>query len=152
MNHAKTTLAVAGLTSKDVQIVRAAYLAMELAAWFVILPLSLASLFTGLVMSLATVWGLFRHYWVIFKLFLNVFAITILLLYTQSIGYFAGIAARDTLSSGDLIALRNPTHVLHTVGALLMLLAATTLSVYKPRGMTRYGARRQREERQARQF
>jgi len=48
-------LAVAGLTSRNVETVRAAYLAMELIAWFVIVPLSLASPLTGLVMSLGTV-------------------------------------------------------------------------------------------------
>ena len=41
-------LAVAGLTSQDAQMVRAAYLAMELTGWFVIVPLSLASPLTGL--------------------------------------------------------------------------------------------------------
>lgn len=56
-------LAVSGLTSADVQTVRAAYLAMDLIGWFVIVPLSLASLLTGLVQSLGTRWGLFRHYW-----------------------------------------------------------------------------------------
>ena len=43
-------------------MVRAAYLAMELTAWFIIVPLSLASPVTGLVQSLGTAWGLFRHY------------------------------------------------------------------------------------------
>jgi hypothetical protein len=38
--------------------------------------------------------------------------------------------------------------VAHSSGALLFLLVATVLSVYKPRGMTRYGWRKQREERQ----
>ena len=33
-------LAIAGLTSQDAQIVRAAYLAMELTTWFVIVPLA----------------------------------------------------------------------------------------------------------------
>ncbi len=37
-------LAVAGLTRQDAQMVRAAYLAMVLTGWFVIVPLSLASL------------------------------------------------------------------------------------------------------------
>lgn len=140
-------LAITGLTSHSAQMVRAAYLAMELAAWFVIVPLSLASFLSGLVLTIGTAWGLFRHYWVIFKLFLNVFAVIVLLLYTQSIGHFAGIAANETLPTAALSALRNPTHVLHTSGALLMLLAATTLSVYKPRGMTRYGQGKQREQR-----
>jgi hypothetical protein len=55
-------LAVAGLTSQDAQLVRAAYLAMELTTWFVIVPLAFASLLTGLVQALGTKWGLFRHY------------------------------------------------------------------------------------------
>jgi len=42
-------LAVAGLTSQNDQMVRAAYLAMELIARFVILTLALASLLTGLI-------------------------------------------------------------------------------------------------------
>ncbi|MBA3519246.1 MAG: hypothetical protein H0T75_16780, partial [Rhizobiales bacterium] len=65
-------LAVAGLTSKDPQMVRAAYLATELTASFVIVPLCLAALLTGLVQSLGTSWGLFRHYWVLVKLLLTV--------------------------------------------------------------------------------
>ncbi len=54
-------LAVVGLTSHDPQTVRGAYLVMEPAAWFVLLPLAFASLVTGLVQSLGTTWGLFRH-------------------------------------------------------------------------------------------
>lgn len=61
-------LAIAGLTSQDPQRVRAAYLAMDMIGWFVIVPLSLASLVTGVIQSLGTTWGLFRHYWVLFKL------------------------------------------------------------------------------------
>jgi len=50
-------LAVAALTSQDAQMVRAAYLAMELTGWFVLVPLALASLLTGLVQSLGTKWA-----------------------------------------------------------------------------------------------
>jgi len=57
-------LAIAGLTSQDAQTVRAAYLSMELIGWFVIVPFSLVALFSGLVQSLGTQWGLFRHYWI----------------------------------------------------------------------------------------
>jgi hypothetical protein len=55
-------LAVAGLTSQDAQLVRAAYLAMELTGWFVIVPFGIATLVTGLVQAVGTPWGLFRHY------------------------------------------------------------------------------------------
>jgi hypothetical protein len=135
-------LAVAGLTSQDAQTVRAAYLAMELTGWSVIVPLSFASLLTGLVQSLGTEWGLFRHHWVLFKLAINVFANIVLLMYMRTLDHFAGIAADTTSSGGDLRMLRDPSPVLHASLALALLLVAVTLAVYKPRGMTRYGARK----------
>lgn len=51
-------LAIAGLTSPDAHMVRAAYLGMDLTGWFVIVPLSFASLLTGLVQALVTPMGL----------------------------------------------------------------------------------------------
>jgi hypothetical protein len=140
-------LAVAGLTSQDAQTVRAAYLAMELTGWFVLVPLALASLLTGLVQSLGTKWGLFRHYWVLFKLLINLVATVVLLLYTQTLGSLADLAAETMSSSGDLSGLRSPSPVLHSGVALLLLLVATTLAVYKPRGLTPYGRRKQRPQR-----
>jgi hypothetical protein len=41
--------------------------------------------------------------------------------------------------------------VVHSGVALLLLLVTTTLSVYKPRGMTRYGQRKQRQQRRQRE-
>lgn len=136
-------LSVVGLTSQDAQALRGTYLVMEPAARFVLVPLAFASLLTGLVQSLGTAWGLFRHYWVLFKLLINVFATVVLLLYMETFGYLTGVA---TSSSTDLSVLRGPTVLIHSGGALLLLLMAVTLSVYKPRGMTRYGQRRQRAQ------
>jgi hypothetical protein len=78
-------LAVAGLTSQDVQMVRAAFLAMNVTGWYVIVPLCLASLLTGLVMSLGTKWGLFRHYWVTVKFLLTIISTLILFGFTQTL-------------------------------------------------------------------
>jgi hypothetical protein len=127
--------------------VRAVYIAMELTGWFVLLPLALVSLLTGLVQALGTKWGLFRHYWVLAKLFINVFATVILLLYMQTLGHLADVAEETTLSSDHLGGLRSPSPLLHACAALLLLLVATALAVYKPPGMTRYGRRKQHEER-----
>lgn len=138
-------LAVAGLTSQDAQMVRAAYLAMDLTAWFVIVPLSLASPLTGIVQSLGTTWGLFRHYWIVAKLLITILATLVLLLHMQPISHIAGVAGESTLSSVDLRGLRIQL-VANAGAALLVLLVATTLSVYKPQGMTRYGRRKQREQ------
>jgi hypothetical protein len=140
-------LAVASLISQDAQMVRATYLAMQLTAWFVIVPLSLASLLTGLVQSLGTTWGLFRHYWVLATFLINVLACIFLLVYVQfELGPLVGMAANTTFSVADLGGLRSQA-VVHAGAALLVLLVATTLSVYKPRGLTRYGWRKQQEQR-----
>jgi hypothetical protein len=132
-------LAVAGLTSEDPQVVRAAYITMNWAGWFLLVPLAVASLLTGLVQSLATKWGLFRHYWVLAKLLINLFATVVLLLYMQTLGSLGRLAADTTLPRDDLGLLRSPSPALHAGAALLLLLVATGLAVYKPRGMTRFG-------------
>jgi len=139
-------LAVVGLTSEDASTVRGAYLVMEPAAWFILVPLAFASLLTGLVQSLGTTWGLFRHYWVLFKLLIAVFATIVLLTYMGTFRYMASVAADPT---ADLSVVRNPSPVVHAVLALLVLLVATVLAVYKPRGMTAYGRRKQHEQRTA---
>lgn len=93
--------ALAGSISEDEQMVRAASLAMGLTAWFVILPLSLASLTTGLVQALGTAWGLFRHYWILFKLLLTGVATVVLLLKLGPISDLADAAAAATFSSAN---------------------------------------------------
>ena len=142
-------LDVAAATSQDAQTLRSAYLAMEWIAWYVIVPLALASLLTGLIMSVGTKWGLFRHYWVLISLLLTVVATVVLLVETQTISYFADIAADPTTSGDDLRALGNT--LVHSVGGTVVLLVILVLNVYKPRGMTRYGWRKQHERRKGSQ-
>jgi hypothetical protein len=137
-------LSVIGLTSQDAQTVRGAYLVMEPAARFVLVPLAFASLLTGIVQSLGTEWGLFRHYWVLFKLLITVFATIVLVIYMETFSFMAGVAADP---SADLGVVRNASPRLHAALALLLLLVATVLAVYKPRGMTPYGWRKQHERR-----
>jgi hypothetical protein len=140
-------LSVAGLTSQDPQTVQGAYLVMELTGWVVLVPLSLASLATGLICSLGSAWGLFRHYWVLFKLVINLVATIVLLLYMQSLDSLGDVAAATVLSGTGLRGLRDPSPVLHAAAALVLLLVATTLAIYKPRGLTRYGQRTQHRQR-----
>ena len=135
-------LAIVGLTNEDTLTVRAAYLSMELITRFVIVPLCLVSLFTGLVQSLGTPWGLFRHYWVIAKLLLTLFATLLLLLHTRPISYMADVARETVLSRSDLRPLRIQL-VADAGAALAVLLVTTLLSVYKPQGRTRFGRRTQ---------
>ena len=137
-------LSITGLASQDAQTTRAAYLAMEATGWFVLVPLSVASLLTGLLQSLVTKWGLIQHYWVLAKLVINVVATAVLLLYMRTLDDLAGVAASVPSASRDLSELRDPSPLVHAGGALVLLVAATSLAVYKPRGMTRYGQRKQR--------
>ena len=134
-------LGVVGLASQDVDLVRGVYLAMQPIAWYGLVPFSLASLVTGLVMSLGTPWGLFRHYWVVTKLAMNVFASVVLALYTGTLASLA-VGARTATAGVGLGGVRDPSPVVHSVLALLLLLVAAVLSVYKPKGLTRYGQRR----------
>ncbi|UPL51259.1 MULTISPECIES: hypothetical protein [Hymenobacter] len=126
-------LAITGLTSTDALLVRTAYLAMGLSGWFVIVPSSLAALATGVVQALGTPWGLFKHYWVLVKLVLTVAATLLLLLHIQPIAYLAEVAAKADLSATDLRGLRLQL-LADAAAALVVLLAATAISVYKPWG------------------
>jgi hypothetical protein len=134
-------LVVAAMISQDAQLLRAAWLAMELIGWYVIVSLALASLLTGFVMSLATPWGLFRHYWVLISLVLTTLATVVLLQHMQTVSFFAGIAAET--DSADVGRLRGGLQgeLLHAGIGLLVLLVIEVLNVYKPQGMTAYGRR-----------
>ncbi len=104
-------VAIACLVSQDAQMMRSGYSMMELTGWFVIVPLGLAALLTGLIQSLGTEWGLFRYYWIVLKFALTVGAITILLLHMPAVSRRSGVQAE----------------VVHAGGGLLVLLATTTL-------------------------
>jgi hypothetical protein len=135
---------VGALVSEDLATVRGAYLVLELVGWYALVPASVASLVTGLISSLGTSWGLFRHYWVVIKLAVNLVATGVLLLYMETLEALADRAG-DTSSPAGLDGLRSGSPVLHASGALVLLLVATVLAVYKPRGLTRYGWRRQQQ-------
>ena len=135
-------LAITGLTSGDQQTVRAAYLALDVVGWSVIVPLSIASLMSGLVQSLGTTWGLFRHWWVLVKLGMTVVATLVLLLHMQPVGHLAEAVRAAALAGGELRGLR--VQLIADAGAaIVVLLVTTTLSIVKPRGLTRYGWRQQ---------
>ncbi|WP_228044140.1 hypothetical protein [Streptomyces ferrugineus] len=142
-------LAVVGLTGEDAQRVRGAYLAMQVTGWYVIVPLAFASLLTGLVQSLGTTWGLLRHYWVLVKLGLTAVATVLLLVHMRVVDHVAETAAQMDLSGSQLDGMRTQL-VFDAAAGVAVLLTATALSVYKPRGITRYGWRVQRAQRNQR--
>jgi hypothetical protein len=138
-------LAIIGVKSQDPQTVSVVYLSMDWITRFVIVPLSFAPLVTGPILSLGTPWGLFRHYWILAKLLITLFSTLILLIHIQPIRYLADAAAKGSLSSTD--SQIQIQMVVASAAALLALITTNFLAVYKPKGMTRYGWRKQYAER-----
>lgn len=130
-------LSIAGVTGQE-DIVKACYLAMDLIAWFVILPFCLCSLLTGLTQAIFSPWGLFKHWWIVVKLILTLLATVVLLVHMQPISYLAKIASDSPLALNELTSLR--IRLIADAGAaMLVLLATTTISVYKPWGKVQFG-------------
>ena len=133
------TLGVTGLASNDAELIRAAYVVMDLLAPAVLLPLALAALGTGVLLGLGTRWGLARHWWVLTKLTLTtVLASAAVFLLRPSLDQAAATALALPLAElpgagiGQ-VAVRAATAP--TLGVLL-LTTAVALAVYKPWGRT----------------
>ncbi len=115
-------LSIAGLTSHDAEVVRGVYLSMDLISRFVIIPMCFAAL------------ALLVHQFVVMA---------------EAAKRVSG-AAPETLFSADLSSLK--TELVRAPSlAILLLLVVTTLGVYKPWGLTRYGQRKQRARRNVQQ-
>jgi hypothetical protein len=97
---------------------------------------------------------LFRYYWIVMKFGLAIFATIALLIHQFAVMAEAAKrvsgAAAETLFSPDLGPLK--TELVRAPSlAILLLLVVTTLGVYKPWGLTRYGRRKQQERRKVAQ-
>lgn len=137
------SIAVAALASGQAERMRSAYPTLELLGWCVIVPLCLAALISGVVQSLGTPWGLFRHYWVVAKLALTLVATGVLLGHMPAVGHAARQAALPTASVADLGHV--PVQlVVHAAGGIVVLLVVVAISIFKPWGLTPLGARSQR--------
>jgi len=136
-------LVVAALSSQDSRTLQAAWIAIEVIGWYIIVPLAFASLLSGLVMALGTPWGLFRHYWVLLSLILTILATVVLLVHMQTVSDIAGIATETPSAAASGL----PGEVVHAGVGMLVLLVIQVLNMYKPRGMTPYGWRKQQERR-----
>lgn len=144
-------LVIAAMTSQEAQTLRSTWIAMNLIGWFTIVPLSLVALLTGIVISLGTKWGLFQHYWVVISLALTLFATVILIQHMQSVTVFADIAVGTDATEDGMLRGGLQSELLHAGIGLLILLITQVLNVYKPRGLTPHGWRKQQEQRTQRQ-
>ncbi|MEU8307867.1 hypothetical protein AB0C84_30310 [Actinomadura sp. NPDC048955] len=121
----------------DATLAHSAYRLMGVLVFGGGIPLSLTALVTGVALATGSAWGLARHYWVLAKLVLLIAVILAgMLLFTP------GAMADATAGGAPAAAGRQWEQVAVVSCQLAMLLTATTLSVFKPRG--RVGRRRAR--------
>jgi hypothetical protein len=141
---AKIVLGLVAITTTVPDTAAALYGAMQ-ALNVAFPPVAIGTIVTGVLLSLGTKWGLLQHYWVVTKIVLTVGVITTAVqlggrIAPQSIAAPAGQAAADGTILGIASA---PTTLLIALSVthLLMLGAATVISVYKPWGKTWFGRR-----------
>ncbi len=132
-------LSIAGLANQNANIVHAVYISMDLIGRFVIVPMSLIALVTGIVLALGTKWGLFRYYWVLTKFLLTLFSVIVLLLHqftaVEAAAKRVSEIAPETLPELGRLGIQ----LVADAGiALLVLIFITILSVFKPWGRTSY--------------
>ena len=135
ISAAMLVLGTVAAATPDSGTSRAAYLAMGIFTRGVIQPAAVGALVTGLILSLGTKWGLLEHYWIVAKLALTVAAVLCGILVVrpaveQAIAATSGAApltASDPGSAAMVLIAASGANV-------LMLGAATVISVYKPWG------------------
>ncbi|MGH3778727.1 MAG: hypothetical protein ACRDRR_23820 [Pseudonocardiaceae bacterium] len=138
---AMLTLGISAATAPSPTFALACYAMMERIGGAVIPVFAVATLLTGIVLSVATPWRLFQHWWVIVKLVLAVAVIATGVALTgdwvqQAVAYAARAPGSESGSTGRLAEW---LVVAGSVVHLLFLWAATTISVDKPWGKTRRG-------------
>lgn len=126
-------LGIAALTAATDVPPETVYRVMDLVGGTVIPPLAVATLLTGLVLSLLTPWGLVRHWWVVVKTVLGLAVIVTAVSLTD-----AWLHQAITPTGGSAGARLVVTSAVH----LAMLTFATVISVDKPGGRTPRGRRR----------
>jgi hypothetical protein len=135
-------LAIAVPASHDPEVVRAAWIGMEIVGWYAVVPLAIGSLVTGVLMGAVTRWGL-RHYWVVISLVATTVLTVVLVFHMPDVSTQADVA-RD---ADDEHLLRMGSDIAHAVIGLVVLLGVLVLNIYKPKGLTRYGWRKDRARR-----
>jgi hypothetical protein len=133
-------LALAGARSPDLSAASAFGVAVATTGWWAVVPFCLAALLTGVVQSLGTPWGLVRHYWLTIKLLLTLAATLALLIHMQPTTWLGDAAMARAATLATLVALQQQLAV-DAGAALVVLVLATLLSIYKPPGLTPLGWR-----------
>jgi hypothetical protein len=119
-------LGTRAVTTSDRDMSRLAYEFMDVVDHALLPPLAVVALGTGVLLSVATPWGLLRHWWILVKL-----ALTLGLIATGIVLVDARVT--DALEADDPDGAGLELIVI-SLGHALMLVAASVISVFKPWG------------------
>ncbi|OEJ26060.1 DUF2269 domain-containing protein [Streptomyces agglomeratus] len=125
-----TALGITAWTTDSPAMTRSAYTAMKVFGDWLVTPVALLSLGTGLALSLGTPWGLARYRWVWVKFWL-----------TLVTGAATVFALRPGISAAAALGVPDSSLVAAPVVASSAYLFMTAISVLKPWGLTRRGRR-----------
>jgi len=131
-------LSITGSTAADLSLSSACYRSNALIARYVISPLVVCAIMVGICQALATPWGLFRHYWILAKLYLTVTIWLVLLVQMDGISALA----RTDLATNAAIDQLKQSQLIHSAAGLVLLIVIVAISVFKPRGLTAHGQQR----------
>lgn len=136
-------LAIAGRFPDHGSTRTAAYWAMHLFANVLVIPISLASLASGVLLGLTTKWGLLRHLWVTTKLAITTATAALSIFVLRGQIDTAYVHSSLHLEGAALSRAATSLVIAGTVSVSLYTLVVA-LSVFKPWGLTRRGRRRLR--------
>ncbi len=129
-------LGLTAITTGSGPMIEAACRSMKVFTDWLVLPVAVLTLLSGLVLSLGTPWGLARHRWVYAKFWLTLATITASVLALRP-----GVnSAVDTVASGAPLAEPRDL-VMGPIVSLTAYVFMTVISVLKPWGLTKRGRR-----------
>ena len=128
---ALVALNIYATVAADGELAHSAYRLMEVLVFAGGIPLSMTALIAGVTFALGTHWGLLRHHWIVAKLLLLVAVIVC------GMFLFQPAPMADATATGTVSATEQWRQVAVVVFQLVMLVSATVLSVFKPKGRMR---------------
>jgi hypothetical protein len=129
-------LGVTAYITDSAAMTEAAYRSMKVFGDWLVVPIALATLSTGVVLSLGTRWGLARHRWVWIKFWLTLITLTL-----------SAFVLRPEINSAVAAGVPDTSLVAAPVVSSSAYFFMTAISVLKPWGLTRRGRKHRAENR-----
>ncbi|MEU9096611.1 DUF2269 domain-containing protein [Streptomyces sp. NPDC048361] len=127
-------LGITACTTHSPAMTEAAYQAMKVFGDWLVVPIALASLGTGMVLSLGTRWGVARHHWVWIKFWLTLVTLCL-----------SAFSLRPEINNAVAAGVPDISLVAAPVVSSSAYFFMTAVSVLKPWGLTRWGRKHRTE-------